>query len=353
MNRTRISILLVLAIAISFAVPSSTAATKPKAAGRSATAVLNTVLNGKGSPSNTLGINGDFYIDTRSLLISGPKVNGKWPLARSLQGANGTNGTDGKNGTDAKNVSSASTVAGPAGPQGERGEKGADGVAGVTGASGGAGVAGTAGTAGATGPTGPAGSGSPGTNGTNGTNGGAGGTGLTGARGETGTVGATGNRGETGTVGTTGARGETGTVGPSEVTVGTLIFSNISGSVGSSSAATLTGLKAGKSYLIRLLVHTYHPSDRFLNSGMILNLTVVATNGSPVITKQYIPAFANTYRNGSEGYEWSLDGQLIINGSLVPEDFGLTVTVTAGKSTVVAALKVDCDFTSTLVGAVL
>ena len=353
MNRTRISILLVFAIAISFAVPSSTAATKPKAAGRSATAVLNTVLNGKGSPSNTLGINGDFYIDTRSLLISGPKVNGKWPLARSLQGANGTNGTDGKNGTDAKNVSSASTVAGPAGPQGERGEKGADGVAGATGASGGAGVAGTAGTAGATGPTGPAGSGSPGTNGTNGTNGGAGGTGLTGARGETGTVGATGNRGETGTVGATGNRGETGTVGPSEVTVGTLIFSNISGSVGSSSAATLTGLKAGKSYLIRLLVHTYHPSDRFFNSGMILNLTVVATNGSPAITKQYIPAFANTYRNGSEGYEWSLDGQLIINGSLVPDDFGLTVTVTAGKSTVVAALKVDCDFTSTLVGAVL
>jgi len=341
MNRTRISILLVLAIAISFAVPSSNAATKPKAAGRSATAVLNTVLNGKGSPSNTLGINGDFYIDTRSLLISGPKVNGKWPLARSLQGANGTNGTDGKNGTDAKNVSSASTVAGPAGPQGERGEKGADGVAGATGASGGAGVAGTAGTAGATGPTGPAGSGSPGTNGTNGTNGGAGGTGLTGARGETGTVGATGNR------------GETGTVGPSEVTVGTLIFSNISGSVGSSSAATLTGLKAGKSYLIRLLVHTYHPSDRFLNSGMILNLTVVATNGSPVITKQYIPVFANTYRNGSEGYEWSLDGQLVINGSLVPDNFGLTVTVTAGKSTVVAALKIDCDFTSTLVGAVL
>ena len=335
MNRSRLSILLVLVIATSFLIPNSTAATKPKAAGRSSSAVINTVLNGKGAPSNTLGINGDFYIDTRSLLISGPKTKGKWPTPRSLQGSNGTNGTDGRNGNDAKSVSTASTVAGPVGPQGERGEKGIDGVAGSSGA---AGVAGAMGANGPAGATGPAGSGSTGaqgpagsngTNGTNGTNGSAGGTGLT------------------------GARGETGTVGPSEVTVGTISFSNISGAVGSSSAANLTGFKAGKSYLVRFLIHTSHPSDRFLNTAMILNLTVVATNGSPVITKQYIPAFANTYRNGTEGFEWSLDGQLVVNGALVPDDFGLTITVTAGKSTAVAALRIDCDFTSTLVGAVL
>lgn len=335
MNRSRISILLVLAIATSLSIPSSIAATNPKGAGRSSTAVINTVLNGKGAPSNALGINGDFYIDTRSLLISGPKKGGKWPAARSLQGSNGTNGTDGRNGNDAKSVSTASTVAGPAGPQGERGEKGVAGVAGSSGAAGAAGVAGAPGANGPAGATGPAGSGSTGaqgpsgSNGTNGTNGSAGGTGLT------------------------GARGETGTVGPSEVTVGTLTFTNISGSVGSSSAANLTGLKAGKSYLVRLLIHTYHPSDRFLNSGMILNLTTTATSGSPVITKQYIPAFANTYRNGSEGYEWSIDAQLVINGAAVVDDFGVTVTITAGKSTSVAALKIDCDFTSTLVGAVL
>jgi hypothetical protein len=338
MNRSRLSILLILVIATSFSIPSSIAATKPKAAGRSSTAVINTVLNGKGAPSNTLGINGDFYIDTRSLLISGPKKSGKWPVARSLQGSNGTNGTDGRNGNDAKNVATASSVAGPAGPagpQGERGEKGIDGIAGSSGAAGIAGASGSTGPAGATGPAGSGStgaqgpSGSNGMNGTNGTNGSAGGTGLT------------------------GARGETGTVGPSEVTVGTLTFTNISGSVGSSSAANLTGLKAGKSYFVRLLIHTYHPSDRFLNSGMILNLTTTATSGSPVITKQYIPAFANTYRNGSEGYEWSIDAQLVINGAAVVDDFGVTVTITAGKSTSVAALKIDCDFTSTLVGAVL
>ena len=334
MNRSRLSILLILVIATSFSIPSSIAATKPKAAGRSSTAVLNTVLNGNGAPSNTLGINGDFYIDTRSLLISGPKKNGKWPAARSLQGANGTNGTDGKNGNDAKSVSTASTVAGPAGPKGERGEKGLDGSAGTNGGAGAAGVPGAQGPAGATG---------------------AAGSGGTGAQGPTGATGPAGSgaTGAQGAAGATGTRGETGTVGPSEVTVGTLSFSNISGSIGSSSVATLSGLKAGKSYLIRILIHTYHPSDRFLNSGMILNLTAVATTGTPVITKQYIPAFANTYRNGTEGYEWSIDGQLVVNGSSVPDDFGLTITVTAGKSTSAAALKIDCDFTSTLVGAVL
>ena len=329
MNRSRISITLILAITTSLAMPSSIAATKPNAAGRSSTAVINTILNGKGAPSNALGINGDFYIDTRSLLISGPKKSGKWPAARSLQGANGVNGIDGKNGTAAKNTSTTSNVAGPVGPQGERGEKGIDGSAGTNGGAGADGLPGASGPQGPAGATGPAGSGA------------------------TGAQGAAGAQGAQGATGTTGTRGETGTVGPSEVTVGTLTFTNISGSVGSSSAANLTGLKAGKSYLVRLMIHTYHPSDRFLNSGMILNLTTAATSGSPVITKQYIPAFANTYRNGSEGYEWSIDAQLVINGAAVVDDFGVTVTITAGKSTSVAALKIDCDFTSTLVGAVL
>ena len=119
----------------------ASAATKPKTAGRTSSSIPNTILNGKGAPLSTLGIDGDFYIDTRSLLISGPKKSGKWPVARSLQGANGTNGTDGRNGNDAKNVATASSVAGPAGPQGERGEKGIDGIAGSSGAAGVAGVA--------------------------------------------------------------------------------------------------------------------------------------------------------------------------------------------------------------------
>ena len=226
MNRSRLSIALILTIATSFSIPSSTAATKPKAAGRTSTAVINTILNGKGAPSNTLGINGDFYIDTRSLLISGPKANGKWPAARSLQGANGTNGSDGRNGSDAKSVSTASTVAGPAGPQGERGEKGIDGVAGSSGAAGVAGTVGATGANGSTGATGPAGSGA------------------------TGAQGPTGSNGNNGAPGLAGARGETGTVGPSEVTD----ISIPSWTLQTATAfgfATSSGfglLKAGKSY---------------------------------------------------------------------------------------------------------
>jgi hypothetical protein len=253
MNRSRISILLILAISTSLAIPSSIAATKPIAAGRSSTAVINTILNGKGAPSNTLGINGDFYIDTRSLLISGPKANGKWPSSRSLQGANGVNGIDGKNGTSAKNVTTASTVAGPVGPQGERGEKGVDGSAGSNGSAGADGLPGTAGAQGPTGATGPAGSGASGAQGPTGATGPAG----SGATGAQGSAGANGARGETGTVGSqgaSGARGETGTAGSSEVTnisIPTWTLQTAT-SFGFASSSGFGLLKAGKSYQISI-----------------------------------------------------------------------------------------------------
>ena len=253
MNRSRISIFLILAISTSLAIPSSIAATKPKAAGRSSTAVINTILNGKGAPSNTLGINGDFYIDTRSLLISGPKANGKWPSSRSLQGANGVNGIDGKNGTSAKNVTTASTVAGPVGPQGERGEKGVDGSAGSNGSAGADGLPGTVGAQGPAGATGPAGSGASGAQGPAGATGPAG----SGATGAQGSAGANGARGETGTVGSqgaSGARGETGTAGPSEVTnisIPTWTLQTAT-SFGFASSSGFGLLKAGKSYQISI-----------------------------------------------------------------------------------------------------
>jgi len=43
-------------------------------AGRTKQSTSNTVLNGKGSPSAKIGINGDFYIDISSFNIYGPKV---------------------------------------------------------------------------------------------------------------------------------------------------------------------------------------------------------------------------------------------------------------------------------------
>jgi hypothetical protein len=70
-----------------------------------------TVLNGSGAPSNALGTNGDFYLDTADTKLYGPKAAGAWPASGvSLVGAGGTpgaNGTDGLNGKSILNGSGA------------------------------------------------------------------------------------------------------------------------------------------------------------------------------------------------------------------------------------------------------
>jgi hypothetical protein len=146
MNRIRISIAITLTLLVTgISIPITSAATKPKTAGRTSSSIPNTILNGKGAPISTLGIDGDFYIDTRSLLIYGPKKSKKWPIPRSLQGPVGANGVDGKNGGDGKAVSTASNVAGPTGVQGAIGEKGDKGETGTAGANGAAGLNGATG----------------------------------------------------------------------------------------------------------------------------------------------------------------------------------------------------------------
>ncbi len=53
-----------------------------------------TVLNGAGTPAAGLGTDGDFYIDTSSQQIYGPKKTpGGWGPPTSLKGSNGTNGS--------------------------------------------------------------------------------------------------------------------------------------------------------------------------------------------------------------------------------------------------------------------
>jgi hypothetical protein len=113
-------------------IPSAIAAPKTasKAAGRVTTTVVNTILSGVGVPSKTLGINGDFYIDTKNLNLYGPKIKGVWKVATSLKQI------------DTKSVT---TVIGEAGSVGEKGDKGDKGATGSTGATGVAGAAGAAG----------------------------------------------------------------------------------------------------------------------------------------------------------------------------------------------------------------
>ena len=109
-NRKFVEVITTLLLTTLFsasAIPISESATKPKSAGRTSNTIPNTILNGKGSPLSSLGINGDFYIDTRSLLIYGPKKSNKWPLPQNLQGPIGATGADGKNGSEGKTLSSA------------------------------------------------------------------------------------------------------------------------------------------------------------------------------------------------------------------------------------------------------
>ena len=110
----------------------------------------NTVLNGSGAPNNSLGTDGDFYIDTSTNLIYGPKAGGAWPGSGvSVVGATGATGATGTTG--------ATGATGPTGATGTAGTPGAAGPTGATGATGATGPIGPTGPTGATGATGATG----------------------------------------------------------------------------------------------------------------------------------------------------------------------------------------------------
>ena len=326
MKAARLAVLFTIAI-----LTTSTSVISVNAAGRTAASIPNTILNGKGAPLNTLGINGDFYIDTRSLLLYGPKAKGVWPLPQNLQGptgAAGVSGSDGKNGADAKSVSNVSTTAGPAGPQGEKGLTGAIGPSGP------------AGPAGATGPAGASGSGggTPGATGATGATGAAGvagSTGPTGATGATGAAGSNGTTGATGAVGPTGATGAAGSAGISGVSKainGTFSIGDISGGIGTSNFGSVTGFKANKSYVVHIKIYAYQPDDSG-NYFLPMSLSIAAINGSPALTSNYSTAQGSSYRTGSTRYENSFSADVTLDGTGVDTDYGIRLTVVAGRST--------------------
>ena len=56
----------------------------------------NTILSGKGAPLSSVGDDGDFYIDTNSYKIFGPKKGEDWGIARELIGPRGQTGQIGR-----------------------------------------------------------------------------------------------------------------------------------------------------------------------------------------------------------------------------------------------------------------
>jgi hypothetical protein len=257
-----------------------------QAAGRSSSQVVNTILNGKGAPKSSLGSNGDFYIDTRSLLIYGPKSKGKWPTPQSLQGPTGASGSDGKNGADGKAISGASISSGTKGEQGERGEKGDQGLPGPAGAAGVMGAMGPAGPAGAMGPTGSSGS-----NGSNGSNGA---TGATGAQGPA------------------GVKGETGTTGPSEIVVINVPEFTLQSSIGYTYIASeLFGtLRANNSYRFDIFLNS--PSS---DAGVVLGVDVVGSGGAINFSYARTDYRKATYSTALASYGFLITGTIAVGAT--------------------------------------
>lgn len=255
----RLVIGLVCLLALSWISPAEAAykatPTKFKGAGRVAGTAVNTILNGIGAPSKSIGIDGDFYIDVKNSKLYGPKYKGSWPEPISLKGPQGLPGANGINGTDGKTISNTSTTTGPTGPQGPAGPAGPKGDTGAVGPQGPSGLPGAIGPAGPAGPAG-SGGGTPGPKGDTGATGPQGPKGETGTAGSNGATGAAGPKGETGTAGSNGAtgpqgpKGETGTAGPSAVVIGNLSFAGVlTGNTGTSKNSSSFGtIEVGKKY---------------------------------------------------------------------------------------------------------
>jgi hypothetical protein len=293
--------LLATTLAISLAIlPSAIAVdkTSSKAAGPSPTTVVNTILSGSGAPAKTLGINGDFYIDTKNLNLYGPKTKGVWKIATSLKVKDvpvvanviGESGAIGQ--TGAKGATGDKGATGATGAQGIQGLTGPIGITGLAGASGASGSAGTPGVTGAKGDAGA--QGSQGASGASGATGSAGTPGVTGAKGDAGAQGIQGVKGDTGA---TGAQGDSAASVVKFVTVpaGTLTITTAGNSI---SQTFFTAETAGNYTFEVIVVGIANFSETFK-----LNAEIVIGN-SAIVNQFAIAADANSYANRTLGRQY-------------------------------------------------
>ena len=291
--------LIAITIATTLAItPSAIAAPKTtlKAAGRVVTTVVNTILSGTAIPTKAIGIDGDFYIDTKNANLYGPKTKGVWKIATSLKQ------------TDTKSVTTVIGEQGGMGATGPQGEKGDKGATGNTGA------AGSNGSAGATGLTGSKGNdGATGVSGVAGSIGAKGDTGLTGGKGDTGL---TGGKGDAGTAGAKGDAGAAGISNSYYASTGTWSLSSGT-SMGAKDSNQFGSLPAG-SYTFQILVDGTF-SSAFTNAVSI-GMTLVATNGTP--DYRVFASDTTAYINGTGGrhIQFLIIGTLTCSGT---STFGL------------------------------
>ena len=336
--------LIAITIAATLALlPSAIAAPKTtsKAAGRVAT-VVNTILSGAGIPAKTIGINGDFYIDTKNLTLYGPKIKGAWKTGTSLKQA------------DTKSVTTANGevgATGDKGAQGEKGDKGATGSAGVAGLAGTAGVAGAtgakgndgaAGSSGSTGPAGPAGAqGAAGASGTSGASGAQGAQGIKGDAGVAGAVGAQGVQGVKGDAGAVGAQGvqgvkgdagTAGAAGAAGVSISKFAsvpnISLVTATDGNSNSGTFFTADSNGNYTFDILV----TGGVQLSVDYKLNAEIVI--GSSAIISQFVMASdAITFANGLAGRQYGFHIIGVASGVTAGTSFGVRISIQYGAGT--------------------
>ena len=326
-----VSAVLVLSL-LTLSTPSfaETSSKKIHMAGRVPTASANTIRNGKGAPTNAIGVDGDFYIDTLKFDLYGPKINNHWPAPVSLRGpagANGVNGLAGKNGasggpgsttsvTGAKGPQGAQGPQGLTGAQGPQGPQGVQGVPGPVGITGDTGAAGATGVAGATGPigaTGPMGA-----------------TGATGATGQTGSVGPTGLTGNTGASGAAGATGATGPSNVQVIAIGSWQLSTTTAGTGNTSSA-FGNLAPSKSYEFMLGINGRLATNQSPSYASQVGLTLHCSDLSATFTYSVSSAFG--YSNNGDSTTYSKESFIVI-GTITTSSSNpsSTFTVTATDS---------------------
>ena len=282
--------------------------TSVQAAGRTSNTVANTILSGAGVPAVKIGVNGDFYVDTKSMNFYGPKRNNLWPIPISLKG---TTGPVGPSGVDGKNGSSANATAGSTGATGSAGSQGPAGATGL---------AGSTGPAGATGAAGP--------------------TGLTGAA------------GATGATGSAGATGASGSSVPVTISTGSITFASlINGIAGTSSNSNAFGsFLAGKIYLVDVLIYATNLDA----ISYPLKIAFTSSSGSPTISATYLVSYGSSYRTSSTRPENSIIAKVLVNASAVEATSSLITTVTCGAQTGGSSQKltVTGDFFIQEIGAI-
>ena len=64
----------------------------------------STILQGSGTLTNEMGVDGDYFFNSALKMIYGPKSNGTWPQGVSLVGTTGASGSNGANGASGTKI---------------------------------------------------------------------------------------------------------------------------------------------------------------------------------------------------------------------------------------------------------